>query len=130
MSDITTLILGGSGATVGATTVVLLGRMAGKHVIRLLKRAILDIIEHALGIFGEDIRKEFGKRFDDNDAATKAAAAVAGDVRLEFVKQFGGNSNGIRQAVNTIGDNVNVVRSDLANLRGAFEQHVKEGGVK
>jgi hypothetical protein len=120
VSNLSDLLLGGGGATVGSGFVFLVGR----HLVRIFKRAILDIVEHALGV----VRNEFASRFDDNDAASKAAAALAGDVRLEFVKQFGGNSNGIRQAVNAIAADVTVVRSDVANLRGAFEQHVKEGG--
>lgn len=55
-----------------------------------------------------------------NDAKTDKVATDVQALALRFASEVGGNSGGIRQAVNQIS-------TDVAALRGAFEEHIREG---
>jgi hypothetical protein len=77
------------------------------------------------------------RRIDKRQTESHIAAVRIGD-RLENMQkqldvQFGGNGGGLREAVNTIKDDMKVMdlkvdkaTADIASLAGKFEQHVRE----
>lgn len=63
---------------------------------------------------------KFGKALED-------AAADITYLKVKLAKETGGNSNGLRQAINEMSRDVTEVKAAVAEVRGAFNQHVKEG---
>jgi hypothetical protein len=91
----------------GSATVITTGM--GTIVARILKRIAGDVAREALA----GVAKE---------SDLKAIASDVTDLKVKFAAEVGGNSGGLRQAVNEIG-------TDLAELKGEFKEHVRQGAA-
>ena len=108
MSLLISICAGAGGAATAATAV-------GLFLRGVVRRQANEVVAPAIA----ELKTTIEARFDKNDAATKTAADKAASLELELARQFGGNSGGMRQAINE-------TRQDIAVLKGAFDQHIKE----
>lgn len=105
------IFVGIGGGAAGAGTV-------GVVVRHFIKSLIQDVVNAAIDAFKKDVDKALG---DVNGNVQGLAVKLAAET--------GGNSNGLREKLDTVGSEVSTVATGVAELRGAFNQHVAQHGT-
>jgi archaellum component FlaC len=94
---------------------------------------IVSVVSPALfGVYA--IWRRIDKRQTESHIDTLRMSDKLDYIEQQFKVQFGGNGGGMREAINNIATKqdkiegrVDTIAEDMANLRGKFDQHIKEG---